>query len=132
MTSSESIISEGWNLIGPFPTVTKRLGAASGLTAPADALIDALREALGTLPVIAEDLGYMTQEVYEFRERTGFPGMKILQFAFNPDAASDYLPHNLTENAVLYTGTHDNDTVAAWIARILIPANYHSPNNTLV
>ena len=58
----------------------------------------------------------MTQEVYEFRERTGFPGMKVMQFAFNPDASSDYLPHNLTENAVLYTGTHDNDTIAAWIA----------------
>ncbi len=85
---------------------------------PADSLIEALEKALGSLPVIAEDLGYMTQEVYEFRERTGFPGMKILQFAFSPDASSDYLPHNLTENAVLYTGTHDNDTIAEWIANV--------------
>ena len=57
----------------------------------------------------------MTQEVYEFRERTGFPGMKVLQFAFDPSVPSDYLPHNLTENAVLYTGTHDNDTIASWV-----------------
>lgn len=84
------------------------------LPGPADALFEAIREALGPLPIIAEDLGYMTVEVEAFRDRTGFPGMKVLQFAFNPDAQSDYLPHNLPEKAVLYTGTHDNDTLAAW------------------
>lgn len=97
----------------PYGDKTARRG--QWIDGPADSLVDALRDTLGPLPVIAEDLGYMTEEVYEFRERTGFPGMKVLQFAFNPDASSDYLPHNLTENAVLYTGTHDNDTVASWI-----------------
>lgn len=83
---------------------------------PGIKLFNAVKEALGDLPIIAEDLGYMTKEVYEFREATGFPGMKILQFAFNPDASSDYLPHNITENSVVYTGTHDNDTIMGWFA----------------
>ena len=56
----------------------------------------------------------MTEEVYRFREKTGFPGMKILQFAWNPDATSDYLIHNLTENSVVYLGTHDNSTLEGW------------------
>lgn len=85
------------------------------LAGPGEVLFEALEEALGPLPLIAEDLGYMTEEVYQFREKTGYPGMKILQFAFNPDASSDYLPHNLTENAVLYLGTHDNHTLAGWL-----------------
>ncbi len=97
----------------PYGDKTARRG--QWIDGPADALFDALKEELGPLPVIAEDLGYMTQEVYEFRERTGFPGMKVLQFAFDPSVPSDYLPHNLTENAVLYTGTHDNDTIASWV-----------------
>jgi 4-alpha-glucanotransferase len=98
----------------PYGDKTARRG--QWIDGPADSLIEALRDALGTLPVIAEDLGYMTREVDAFRDRSGFPGMKVLQFAFNPDASSDYLPHNLVEDAVLYIGTHDNDTVAAWIA----------------
>ncbi len=98
----------------PYGDKTARRG--QWIDGPADSLIEALGDALGPLPVIAEDLGYMTEKVNEFRKRFGFPGMKVLQFAFNPDASSDYLPHNLTENAVLYTGTHDNDTIAAWMA----------------
>ena len=96
----------------PYGDKTARRG--HWLPGPADSLFDALEEALGPLPIIAEDLGYMTTEVDALRERTGFPGMKVLQFAFNPDATSDYLPHNLPENAVLYTGTHDNDSMASW------------------
>ena len=65
--------------------------------------------------MIVEDLGYMTDEVYKLRETLGFPSMKVLQFAFNPDATSDYLPHNLSENTVIYTGTHDNDTIIGWL-----------------
>lgn len=57
----------------------------------------------------------MTKEVFEFREATGFPSMKVLQFAFNPDASSDYLPHNMNDNCVVYTGTHDNDTIIGWL-----------------
>lgn len=78
-------------------------------------LFNKIKEKLGDIPIIAEDLGYMTKEVYEFREATGFPGMKILQFAFDPQANSDYLPHNITVNSVVYTGTHDNDTVKGWL-----------------
>ncbi len=81
---------------------------------PAMKLFQAVKKELGDLPIIAEDLGYMTREVYEFREATRFPGMKILQFAFSPSADSDYLPHNYTDNCVVYTGTHDNDTIAGW------------------
>jgi len=73
-----------------------------------------MEEALGPLPVIAEDLGFLSRKVRDFLWRTGYPGMKVLQFAFVPGAQSDYLPHRLTENAVLYTGTHDNDTLLGW------------------
>lgn len=65
--------------------------------------------------IIAEDLGYMTEEVKAFREETGIPGMKVMQFAFNPDFESDYLPHNCTRHWVMYTGTHDNDTLKSWV-----------------
>jgi len=78
-------------------------------------LFDALFEELGPMRMIVEDLGYMTDEVYKLRETLGFPSMKVLQFAFNPDATSDYLPHNLSENTVIYTGTHDNDTIIGWL-----------------
>ncbi len=72
-------------------------------------------EDLNNPSIIAEDLGYMTKEVYDFREKTGFPSMKVLQFAFDPNASSDYLPHNYVPNSVVYTGTHDNDTILGWI-----------------
>ena len=69
---------------------------------------------MGDLNIIAEDLGYMTQEVYDFREKTGFPGMKILEFAFDPHGDSQDMPHYAKNNSVMYTGTHDNDTVVGW------------------
>ena len=77
-------------------------------------LFAAVKEALGELNIIAEDLGFMTNEVIELRERTGFPGMKILQFAFNPNDESIDSPHLATNNSVMYTGTHDNNTVLGW------------------
>ena len=64
---------------------------------------------------MAEDLGVITPEVEALRDRFGFPGMAILQFAFGADAqANDFLPHNYPRNKVVYTGTHDNDTVVGW------------------
>ncbi|MBQ7059579.1 MAG: 4-alpha-glucanotransferase [Firmicutes bacterium] len=69
----------------------------------------------GDLPIIAEDLGYLTPEVHQLLKDTGFPGMKVLQFAFDPAGDNDYLPHNLVNNAVIYTGTHDNDTIIGWL-----------------
>lgn len=68
------------------------------------------------LPIIAEDLGYLTPEVRKLLEDTGLPGMKVLQFAFDPSGKSDYLPHNHIRNCVVYTGTHDNDTVMGWVS----------------
>ncbi len=73
-----------------------------------------LEKELGTLPIIAEDLGFLTKEVKTMLKKTGYPGMKVLQFAFDSKEESDYLPHNYTQNSVVYTGTHDNDTVLGW------------------
>lgn len=66
------------------------------------------------LPIIAEDLGFLTAGVHRLLEETGFPGMKVMEFAFDTREESDYLPHNYRHNAVVYTGTHDNDTVMGW------------------
>jgi 4-alpha-glucanotransferase len=81
---------------------------------PGRAFFDAVGAALGKLPIIAEDLGEITPAVEELRDRFGFPGMKILQFAFNSGPANPYLPHNHTRNCVVYTGTHDNCTTRGW------------------
>ena len=66
------------------------------------------------LPIIAEDLGFLTPSVRELLRETGFPGMKVLEFAFDTRSDNDYLPHNYTRNCVVYTGTHDNNTVVGW------------------
>lgn len=81
---------------------------------PGKALFDAIEKALGPLPIVAEDLGLITPDVIELRDRCGFPGMGILQFAFGLDATDPFLPHNLKRACVAYTGTHDNDTVRGW------------------
>ena len=81
---------------------------------PGAALFDALREELGELPIIAEDLGVITPEVEALRDRYGFPGMNILQFAFGSAAENRFLPHNIQAHSVVYTGTHDNDTSRGW------------------
>ena len=76
-----------------------------------------VREALGEKPVIAEDLGYVTDSVRDLVRDSGFPGMKVLEFAFDSrdsGSANDYLPHNYPVNSVAYTGTHDNETLAGW------------------
>jgi len=80
-------------------------------------LFHAIEKELGSLPIIAEDLGVLTDSVCKMRDDLGFPGMKILQFAFYADdkyRTNDYLPHNLVKNAVIYSGTHDNDTTRGW------------------
>jgi len=82
--------------------------------APGAILFDAIFAALGKLPIIAEDLGVITPEVVALRDRYGFPGMKIVQFAFDSGPSNPYLPHNHQNNSVVYTGTHDNDTTAGW------------------
>ena len=81
---------------------------------PGEKLFTAIRNALGELPIIAEDLGIITPEVTKLRKSLGFPGMKVLQFAFADGSENAYLPHNYEQNAVVYTGTHDNDTTLGW------------------
>ena len=80
-------------------------------------LFNKIKEELGELPIIAEDLGLMTQGVIDLRDATGFPGMKILGFAFDSEEENDYLPHTYTKNCVVYTGTHDNDTLIGWFTK---------------
>jgi 4-alpha-glucanotransferase len=82
---------------------------------PGIALFDAIKESLGDVDIIAEDLGVVTPDVRALLEKTGFPGMKLLQFAFDARESSDYLPHRYTRNTVVYTGTHDNMTTKTWL-----------------
>ncbi len=81
---------------------------------PGMELFRALRNALGDKPIIAEDLGFLDESVRELLRDSGFPGMKVMQFAFDNSGDSDYLPHNYTCNCVAYTGTHDNSTTEGW------------------
>jgi 4-alpha-glucanotransferase len=81
---------------------------------PKDDFFSKLREALGGLPFFAEDLGHITPSVHALRERLEIPGMAVLQFGFGDKGARMYLPHRFTAGKVVYTGTHDNDTVAGW------------------
>lgn len=81
---------------------------------PGQDFINTITNELGSVPMIAEDLGFITQEVRDLRDNAGYPGMKILQFAFDSDAENDFLPHNYTRNCVAYTGTHDNNTLGGW------------------
>ncbi|HKW74457.1 MAG TPA: 4-alpha-glucanotransferase [Terriglobales bacterium] len=85
---------------------------------PEDDLFRVLRERVGDLPFIAEDLGYITPEVHALRDRLGIPGMKVLQFGFGDPGAHIYLPHCYQSNCVVYTGTHDNDTTPGWWATV--------------
>ena len=97
----------------PYGSKTAKVG--KWVKGPGLDFFNAIEEALGKdLPIIAEDLGVITPDVVELRDTFGFPGMKILQFAFGSDSANNYLPHNLNNNCVAYTGTHDNNTARGW------------------
>lgn len=78
-------------------------------------LFKAVKKAMGEMSIIAEDLGYLTDSVRQLVKDTGYPGMKVLQFAFDSREESDYLPHNYEHNCVVYTGTHDNNTILGWL-----------------
>jgi 4-alpha-glucanotransferase len=99
-----------WEIPAQDPTATN----GRWVDGPRDDLFDKLREALGGLPFFAEDLGYITQDVHELRERHHIPGMAVLQFGFGDAGAHVYLPHRLSPDRVVYTGTHDNDTALGW------------------
>lgn len=82
---------------------------------PGYKLFETMKKKLGNREVIAEDLGYLTPSVLKLVKKTGYPGMKILEFAFDSCGDNAYLPHNYSKNCVVYTGTHDNDTVNGWL-----------------
>jgi 4-alpha-glucanotransferase len=85
---------------------------------PGMKLFKELKKHFDTLPIIAEDLGFLTPAVKKLLKDSGFPGMKILQFAFDSREENDYLPHNYPKNSVVYTGTHDNDTILGWAKNV--------------
>ena len=83
---------------------------------PGEKLFSAIQNALGSLPIIAEDLGIITPDVVALLEKFDLPGMRVLQFSFGGTTANPYLPHNYINNTVVYAGTHDNDTAIGWFA----------------
>ena len=99
-----------WEIPGGAPTAEK----GRWVPGPGPALLEAARDDLGGLPIIAEDLGFITPGVKELRDSFDLPGMKVIQFAFGGDPDDDFLPHNYRPRCVVYTGTHDNDTTRGW------------------
>lgn len=94
--------------------------AASGFwtRGPGEAVFDAISSVLGPIDIVVEDLGLITPDVDALRQRLGYPGMKVLQFAFNGDPRNVYLPHMYESACVVYTGTHDNDTTIGWFTSL--------------
>lgn len=105
----------GFESCWAIPFGDKDATGGKWVKSPGRELFTAIRNALGELPIIAENLGVITKEVTDLQEEFQFPGMKILQFAFDGSASNAYLPHNYpNRNAIVYTGTHDNDTTIGW------------------
>ena len=102
--------SQFWEIPAGEPTAIN----GRWVDGPKDELFNELSKELGGLPFFAEDLGYITADVHELRERHHIPGMAVLQFGFGDLGAHMYLPHRLTSDRVVYTGTHDNDTTLGW------------------
>lgn len=97
------------------PAGDKTAENGQGIEKPDRELFGILKKTLGDLPIIAENLGVITPEVEALREEFGFPGMRVLQFAFGGEATNDHLPHNHVRASIVHTGTHDNDTLG-WFA----------------
>jgi 4-alpha-glucanotransferase len=107
----------GFEKYWEIPTGSATAVQGHWVEGPGDNLFQALLQALGRMPFVAEDLGYITPEVHRLRDRWGFPGMRVLQFAFGDDSPENrHRPSNYVRNCVAYTGTHDNDTTAGWFA----------------
>lgn len=102
----------GWQILADEPVATH----GRWVPGPGVDFFERIAAELGSLPIIVEDLGLITEDVIALREQLGYPGMKVLQFAFGDDNRNPYLPHNYEPNAVVYTGTHDNDTTRGWFA----------------
>jgi 4-alpha-glucanotransferase len=104
----------GFEAYWSVPVGEERAVSGKWVKGPGAELFRAVEKVLGPLPIIAEDLGLITPAVEALREALGFPGMKVLQFAFSGDPDHAYLPHNYKHNCAVYTGTHDNDTAVGW------------------
>ena len=98
----------------PYGEETARNG--KWVKGPDHDFIRALKESFPELRLIAEDLGFLTPEVMQLQKDSGFPGMKVLEFAFDPREPSNYLPHRYERNCICYSGTHDNETLVQWQA----------------
>ena len=104
----------GFDAYWEIPAKEKTARIGQWVKGPGEDLFKTVKRKLGTLPIIAEDLGVVTPGVVALREKFNFPGMKVLQFAFSTDSDDAFLPHNYERNCVVYTGTHDNDTTKGW------------------
>lgn len=107
-----------WEIPASEPTAVNGRWVAG----PRDDLFHTLRHHLGDLPFIAEDLGFITPEVHQMRERLRIPGMRVMEFGFGDPGAHIYLPHRFEPNTVVYTGTHDNATINDWWKNYATPA----------
>ncbi len=107
----------GFEKYWEIPSGSKTAVGGRWVDGPGYHFFEVLAQSLGTLPFIAEDLGYITPEVHALRDRCGFPGMRVLHFAFGDESAENpHKPFNFIRNCVAYTGTHDNNTTAGWLA----------------
>jgi 4-alpha-glucanotransferase len=104
----------GFEAYWEIPAKEKTARIGRWVKGPSEDLFKTVKQKLGILPIIAEDLGVVTPEVVALRKKFNFPGMKVLQFAFSTDPNDAFLPHNYDRNCVVYTGTHDNDTTLGW------------------
>lgn len=106
---------KGFESYWSIPAGDKTAEFGEWVKGPGIKIFDAIKNELGDVNIIAEDLGTLTEDTIKLRNNTGFPGMKILEFAFDSDSDNPFLPHNYEKNFIAYTGTHDNDTVRGWI-----------------
>jgi 4-alpha-glucanotransferase len=105
----------GFQAYWAVPAGAETAAEGEWMHGPGAGILEAVRDALGRLPLLAEDLGIITPEVEALRDRFELPGMRVLQFAFGDDAkANDYLPYSYIHHCLVYTGTHDNDTTVGW------------------
>jgi len=112
----------GFEAYWEIPAKEKTAVNGRWVAGPRDELFHAVREQVGDLPFIAEDLGFITPEVHQLRERLGMPGMRVMEFGFGDPGAHIYLPHKFVSNTVVYTGTHDNATIRDWWEHYATPA----------
>lgn len=123
-----------WRIPADEPTAIH----GTWIDGPGDSFFHAVREQLGEVPFIAEDLGLITDDVFELRDRHHLPGMKVVQFAFDGNPEHPFLPHTYPKNAVAYTGTHDNDTTRGWFNKLDdlgkhgVRSYFHSSNEEIV